>query len=127
MPFWIPTLDGVPIFGLVTKFTPEFREAAVQENSFFGQDGIVALWGGKRGAVFHIEGVFQESSPLAIAADISAINSFAGQGLHQLIDTSGVTWNNILFKGRITPGHCLYQNANGYVRAYSMMLESLLV
>jgi hypothetical protein len=127
MAFNTPTLDGIPVFGLVTKFTPEFHPAAVQESAFFGQDGILALWGGKRGAVFHIEGVFQEANPIIINLDIAAIMAFAGPGLHQLIDTSGNIWNNVLFRGRLQAGHCAYPNANGYVRTYSMMLESLLV
>ena len=100
MPYNVPTLDGQPVFGLVTEFTPTSREAATQDSAFFGQDGILSLWGGLRGWTFHIAGCFQESDLATINADIAALLSFRGPGLHTFVDTRGVVWNNVRVRGR---------------------------
>jgi hypothetical protein len=130
MPFSPATLDGQPVFGLITEFLPQAHEAAVQESSFFGQNGKLALWGGLRGWRFHIKGIFAESGVqgVAVAAlnlDFAALNSFRGPGLHTLIDTSGNSWPNVLVRHAAVPGPRVMATPFGWCREYTMEMESL--
>lgn len=130
MPFFPATLDGQPIFGLITEFSPEGHEAATQDSAFFGQNGKLTLFGGLRGWTFHIKGVFAEvgafnAAVTAINNDIAAIMSFRGPALHTLIDTSGNTWNNVRFKGRFHAGPRVSPTPFGWMREYTMEMDSL--
>lgn len=130
MPFNVPTVDGNPVFGLVTKFVPERREAVTQDSAFFGQNGILSLFGGTRGWVFHIEGVFAEpgdpaTAITAINLDILAIQNLVGPLLHTLVDTSGNTFNNVRFRGKFTPAPQVFPTDTGWCRAYTMEMDSL--
>lgn len=126
MPYQTPSLDGQPIFGLITEFVPEPIEAVVQESAFFGQNGKLAKWGGTRGYHFHIKGVFQEFNIALINLDLQAVLAFQGPALHVLVDTSGNTWPNVLFRGKIVPAPRAFVTPTGWSREYTMELESLL-
>jgi hypothetical protein len=92
MPLFNPTFNGDSIFGAAVRMAHVANANAAQVSAFFGQGGQVAMFGGSRGRVFAVVGVF-------LASDIEGLNvaeglfqSYADGFAYVLVDTRGRTW-----------------------------------
>ena len=103
MPFFNPTYDGVPIFGLVTSFQHVAQPTAQQLDAFAGVQGTLGLFLGTRGRAFVIAGVLNDSDIGSLNADEGTILSYADGITHALVDTRGRSWSNVIFEGQFTP------------------------
>lgn len=127
MAYATPSLDGIPVFGLVTKCTATAKPVARQRTAFFGQNGELSLYGGSRGYHFMIEGVFQEDDIGTIQDDFGSLLSFVGPATHTYIDSRGNQWFNVIFDGNLTPDPAGPHITDvGWCQAYTMTMESLL-
>jgi len=95
---------GVSIFGYAVRIQHIPEPAAYQNAAFFGITGIQALWGGGRGRIFMVEGVWIETSTTAIRADETLLLSYADGIPRELDDTFGASWQNVVFTGQYRPG-----------------------
>jgi hypothetical protein len=128
MPFSTCRLDGYACFGLVTMFQPTPRTARRQIDEYFGVNGSTSLFGGTNGWDIVIDGVLFETSMSALNNDIAFLCSFVDANIHQLQDTSGNTWQNVVFDGelRFDPaGPMLANGMNYWARAYSAVFHTL--
>lgn len=97
--FWNPSLDGNPIFGAAVSMQVAQRPSVHHLAEFFGVDGLYSTFGGKRGRLIMVQGSLS-------APDLPTLNLYEGtfetydDGLgHNLIDTRGRTWNNVIYQG----------------------------
>jgi hypothetical protein len=101
-----PTYNGYSIFGEAVSIVVEPNPTAEQIESFFGVDGLFSLFGGNRGRVFMISGVFFEDDLDGLnndeyVFDPSNTDGVSHGGLAPLFDTRGRTWPNVYCKGEI--------------------------
>ena len=96
-----PTLDGNAIFGSAVRIRVMPAPVSYQYDAFCGVDGLLALYLGSRGRTFEISGVFVDTDPLALCADISNLATYADGAARTLVDTMGGTWPNVIFDGAI--------------------------
>jgi hypothetical protein len=101
MPLFNPTFNGDSIFGAAVRMAHVANANAAQVSAFFGQGGQVAMFGGSRGRVFAVVGVF-------LASDIEGLNvaeglfqSYADGFAYVLVDTRGRTWQQVQFRGEL--------------------------
>jgi len=103
MPFYTPTYGGIPMFGLVTSMQAMMNPTAQQLDQFFGVSGNLALFGGTRGVVFAIAGVFQEQDIPTLGEDLAFLRNYADGIARPLADTMGMLWQNVIFEGQLIP------------------------
>jgi len=126
MPFQTPSYGGLPIFGLVTSMQAMMNPTAQQLDQFFGVSGNLALFGGTRGRVFAISGVFQEFSIPVLNADEAVVRSFADGVARPLIDTRGQLWSNVIFEGQYVPDPLGPRPTDvGWALSYHMTMRGL--
>jgi len=126
MPFQTPSYGGLPIFGLVTSMQAMMNPTAQQLDQFFGVSGNLALFGGTRGRVFAIAGVFQEVDIPTLNADETAVRIFADGVARPLVDTRGQLWSNVIFTGEYVPDPMGPRPTDiGWSIAYRMTMRGL--
>jgi len=127
MPFFTPTYGGLPMFGLVTSMQAPMNPTAQQLDQFFGVSGNLALWGGTRGRMFLISGVFQEVDIETLNADEAVIMGFADGIARPLFDTRGRLWQNVIFEGHYAPDPMGPRptGPGGWAVAYKMSMRGL--
>src|SRR5271166_4190835 len=94
-------LDGQSPFGNAVKIEMIPNPVAVQQNTFFGLNGVVTLMGGTRGRLFNIEGCFTGNNMAACVTARNFLLSFADGLGHSLTDNFGTTWSNVIFLGAL--------------------------
>lgn len=98
-----PTLDGVAAFGTACHVVHIPNATQNQVDAFFGVTGNVSLFGGGRGRVFEVTGVFVgEDLASAVAAE-DLLLSYADGIARQFSDTQGRSWPNVIFRGEYQP------------------------
>jgi hypothetical protein len=126
MPFQTPSYGGQPIFGLVTSMQSIDNPAANQADSFFGVGGTVNLFGGTRGRLFQISGVFEEEDIPGLNSDEAVIRSFIDGIARTLIDTRGRSWSFVIFKGEYQPDPMGPRpSVQGWCLPYKMVMHGL--
>lgn len=101
----IPSLGGEPIFGICVTIRMIPNANANQVAEFFGVNGYQSLDGGTRGRIFEVQGILTGVTPgLIVAGSEAALMSFANGNVNTLVDTVGVSWSNVVFKGEYVPG-----------------------
>jgi hypothetical protein len=98
-----PTLDGADVFGTACHVVHEPSALALQRDSFFGLNGVMALNGGSRGRMFRISGVFVGPDIDTIVASEAFLLSYADGLIHTFVDTQGRSWPNVIFPGQYQP------------------------
>jgi len=99
---------------------------AQQLDQFFGVSGNLALFGGTRGRVFAIAGVFQELDIPTLNADEAGIRSYADGVARTLVDTRGRIWSNVIFTGDYVPDPMGPRPTDGgWAVAYRMTMRGL--
>jgi hypothetical protein len=96
-------LDGLPVFGLVNHVVHRPRPNAHQLNIFFGINGEQSVFGGMRGRIFEISGVFVADDISDLNALETALLSYADGNVHTLVDDRLRVWSNVIFRGEYTP------------------------
>ena len=86
----------------------EQNPSALQINEFFGLSGMQSLYGGGRGRVFFIEGVFVGDNT-SINAAVSTLLSYDDGVGRVLVDSFDNAWPNVVFSRfqppeRVLPG-----------------------
>jgi hypothetical protein len=99
----MPTYDGVNCFGAAVHVQHIPNASAEQINSFFGVDGTVAVYGGSRGRVFHIEGVLFGGDLSELLAAEAFLLSYADGIGRVLVDDSGRVFGNVYYRGEYIP------------------------
>lgn len=118
------TYDGINIFGLAVKMAHALNPTAEQVNAFFGLSGQQSLWGGQRGRVFEVSGVFYGET-LADLNDAEALYLSYIDGIaRDLVDTRERNWSSVLVKA-LQPGDRMLRDGRGYFLPYKGMLIGL--
>lgn len=79
-----------------------------QINVFFGYNGVQSLWGGRRGRIFDVRGLFVGADRAAVDALRDALLAYDDGVARTLTDTSGTVWSNVVFTG-------MWQQTNKYM------------
>jgi len=91
--------DGSPIFGLSVRCVHMPQENAMQMAAFFGVNALQSIMGGTRGRIFQISGLFYGPLPIDCVTQELFLLSYADGIGRTLIDTTGVSWSNVIFSG----------------------------
>lgn len=94
---------GASIFGAVSRVTMTVAPSAQQVNAFFGVEGNQFLWGGSRGRVFLVEGIFVDTDIPSVMAQQANLLSYADGIARVFTDNQGTDWPNVVFDGTYTP------------------------
>jgi hypothetical protein len=97
------TYNGVNIFGSAVQFQHVPNARAHQVNAFFGVNGTQVLDGGGRGRTFIIRGMLTASSLGGLGLGEGQFATFADGVARTLVDPSGRSWTNVVFKGEFVP------------------------
>lgn len=92
------TYDGFNVFGRSVAIAHALNPPAEQINAFFGVSGTQSLFGGLRGRVFLISGVFAGVDVSALNAAESLFLSYCDGIARTLVDTRGRTWFYVKLK-----------------------------
>ena len=124
---YLPTYGGSPIFGTAVRIRHNPNPSAQQIDAFFGQTGQLGLFGGGRGRMFLIQGVFVEETVADIGADLGNIMSYQDGIARSLSDTMGRTWSNVIFEGQLQedPAGPVAGAGGVWVMSYKMSMRGL--
>src|SRR4051812_2856382 len=92
-------LDGNSVFGLAVSVQHSQNPSAQQINAFFGVSGQQMIFGGGRGRVFMISGVFIGSDLSDLAAAEAALLSYDDGIARTLTDPWGRSWPYVVSSG----------------------------
>jgi len=121
------TLDGQFVFGAAVKIGHTPRANAHQIAEFFGVNGVLSSFGGGRGRVFEVEGLFVgETAGDCVDAE-AVMRTFADGAPHVLVDNFGRVWPYVIFRGEIqnTPGGPKPGSGGYWYWGYKLILEGL--
>jgi hypothetical protein len=103
------TYGGDAIFGYSPTIIHIANPSEFQYNTFFGQDGVLSLFGGTRGRMFMCSGFLIVSGYdyTSLAAAVAAFESYNDGIARDLVDTWGRTWPNVVYgsfeqEGKVT-------------------------
>lgn len=121
-----PSIGGALIFGTACHVVHLPHPVAQQKNGFFGVTGMTSLFGGGRGRVFEVTGVFVGPDlPTVIAAE-AALLTYADGVARTFVDTQGRTWPNVIFEGEYQPDSDGPKNTDfGWCLPYRCVLHGL--
>lgn len=132
MPLFLPNYNGYPIFGTAVTMQVEPNPSAQQLEAFFGVPGQFSLFGGGRGRVFMISGVFYENEVGDLNNDEFVFdpgnpNGVATGGVAALFDTRGRTWPNVYCLGEFKPDPMgpKWAAGGGWVLPYKLIMRGL--
>lgn len=125
-----PTLDGSAVFGYAVSVAEQPTANVHQLNEFFGVNGQQSLFGGTRGRTFLCTGTLMATSLIGIEFAKQQLESFADGLTHQLVDSNGIDWPNVIMvndrvwttEPRVTAAAGF---GNGYGRRYRLTLLGL--
>lgn len=126
-------IDGNPVFGITTHVRQNSNPSAAMIMAYFGIDGIQWMSGGSRGRTFFVDGMFVGQLPSDCVALEVALESIDDGNPHQLIDTTGSVWDNVVYRSeyqRTTPFFLIPQNPytaplGGWAFRFSCLLHGL--
>lgn len=98
MSLFTPTYDGQAIFGYSISIAHEMNPPVEQVNAFFGITGTQSLYGGLRGRVFLITGVFYGTTMADLNTVEALYQSYCDGVARVLYDTRGRTWPYVKLK-----------------------------
>jgi hypothetical protein len=105
------TYDGSNIFGF-SRIRMEVNPSAAQVNEFFGAQGQQSLYGGSRGRVFLIEGIWTGDNDTLAASVATMLSYDDGIGRAFAHPIYG-TWPRVVFR-RFVPGERILFGALQY-------------
>ena len=118
----MPTYDGSNIFGSAVKTRMDVNPSAAQVNEFFGVGGRQSLYGGTRGRVFLVEGLFTAPDPASLQSAIGLLLSYDdGVGRVFAHEVYG-SWPAVVFRRFEPGGRILF----GYALPYKAQFEGLI-
>lgn len=91
--------DGNAIFGIAVGVQHTVNPSAQQINAFFGVSGSQMIYGGTRGRVFMIKGVFIGDDLTVLASAEAALLSYDDGIARVLTDTWGRNWPYVVHGG----------------------------
>lgn len=123
------TFDGQFVFGVAVRVKHVPNAAAIQEAAYCGANGVVSSYGGGRGRIFQVQGLFVGDSRASCAANESIMLSFADGLGHTLVDNLDNIWTDVIFKGEIDTldGGPIRGTSGGYAWfwPYKLLLRGL--
>lgn len=127
---FIPTWDGNAMFGEAVKMVEIPNAAAYQAAAFFGAEGVLSTYAGTRGRIFQVEGLFTGTSPSDVIAIRYAWNAYIGAPGTTLVDTMGIAWYPVIFRGEIQveaggPKPAATAGGGSWALPYKLVLQGL--
>lgn len=124
-------LDGADVFGLATRFKWMPNPTAQQINEFFGVSGLQSLFGGERGSVLTVTGVFFGASAADVIAQETRLLTYRDGIARTITDNWGTVYPGFIFSGRyqrddsnITPARTSF-GLWGWGLPYTVVFEGL--
>lgn len=74
-----------------------------QINTFFGYSGVQSVWGGQRGRVIEVTGVFAASTAAGCYAIRDQLRALDDGVARVLTDNTGTTYSNVVYTGAFQP------------------------
>jgi hypothetical protein len=109
----VASYAGQSIFGYAVNIVHIPNPTIQQNNSFFGINGMMTIYGGSRGRRFDVTGLFWEPDALSVRVfDETLMQSFADGIPRTLVDSYGYAWPNVIFQGELQLGRVSF-NPNG--------------
>lgn len=96
-----PTFDGQLMFGEAVQMVQNPVTAAFMQTAVNGGEGQFAVYAGSRGRTWNVQGLFTGATPADCIAYQAAWLSYVGFRAVTLVDTNGVAWFDVIFKGEI--------------------------
>lgn len=121
----MPAYAGSPIFGAAVKMVTSNIERSVQENSFFGVDGVETLDGGFRGRITTASGILFGDSPSACASAVETFRSFDDGAYDTLVDTAGFSWDFVRLRTFHPQERAYFNTGLGWCRNYTATFHHL--
>ncbi len=126
------TLDGESIFGFPLECRMLLNPSARQTSAFFGISGVQSVFGGSRGRVFQVRGLFYGPTPFDCDLAVNNLETFADGRARVLTKTysdgSSSFWPNVVYMNEYQPeGAPLLQagDSGTWVQAYRLQLHGL--
>jgi hypothetical protein len=116
--------NGSNIFGYAVQMQHMLNPPAEQLTSFFGQSGVASLFGGLRGRVFAVQGLWFGEDLSTLNNAESNFNSYVDGIARTLVDTRGRSWNFVLVKPP-QPGGKVLRDGRGFYLPYRAALVGL--
>jgi hypothetical protein len=118
------------MFGECVKMVEIPNAAAYQAAAFFGNEGVLSTYAGTRGRIFQVEGLFTGLTPGDVVSVRYAWNGYIGAPGAVLVDTMGIAWYPVIFKGEIQveaggPKPATTAGGGSWALAYRMVLQGL--
>jgi hypothetical protein len=98
-----PTFDGLPVFGTACKVVHRPNPDATQQDAYFGVTGLVQLYGGGRGRVFEVQGLFVDTDLPSLLAQEALLLTYGDGIARTFVDTQGRAWPNVVFRSEYQP------------------------
>ena len=112
------SFGGSNIFGTAVSMVTVDNPRAKQINAYFGLSGLETLDGGSRGRITRATGLLFGQSPALLAAAEASFRSFNDGMARVLVDTLGVSWQNVRLDS-FEPQGRIAQSAGGtFFRSY---------
>jgi len=125
MALYTPSYGGVPLFGTAVKIKHTVNPTAQQLNAFFGVSGQQAIFGGSRGRVFMVRGVWTANDPSVLRSTHEALLlSYADGVARTLVDTFGVAWSPVIYRGDYSHDELSFAG-NGYALPFRAVFHGL--
>jgi hypothetical protein len=127
---YTPTFDGNAMFGEAVSIVEIPNAAAYQAAAFFGVEGVLATYAGTRGRIFQVSGLFTGPTPYDVISIRYAWNSYIGAPGTTLVDTMGIAWYPVIFRGEIQvepggPRAAATAGGGSWALPYKMVLQGL--
>lgn len=120
------TYDGANVFGTAVTVEEGPIPPSIQENTFFGLNGVQTLHGGGRGVQFSVSACFVGASQEDVVSAQVLLNSYVDGIGRQFVDNYGRTYDNVLVYSRAQPwNRGIKPSAVGWVMPYSVILRCL--
>lgn len=124
-------LGGLNLFGYALECRHSPRATAQQVASFFGVTGTQAVYGGGRGRVFQVKGLFIEPDITTIRNDETRLESYA-DGIPRTLqvyhaDGTGYFYSNVIYQAEYQPQgdpRPIWSTGN-YCQCYQLVLHGL--
>jgi hypothetical protein len=91
----VATYGGIAIFGTGVEMRTVDLPRSVQDNTFFGIDGVEELDGGFRGRMTVVKGLLYAQTSFGLASVEGTFRSYLDGVVRDLTDTTGTTWPNV--------------------------------
>ena len=118
---------GFPIFGQAVRMKTVINPSAQQLNAFFAVNGVESLFGGTRGRVTLVSGVFQGGTAAGLAAVEENMVTYNDGIARTLVDTRGYAYASVVFDAFEPTSERIMQDnsGRGYFRVYRAVFKHL--